>query len=141
MVAFLKELHHHFLPKQKQRAKVTRCERARLGDFGMPKFAASIKPIPIPKLADAPRSPSPLWFILFGQLLLDRKRRMKNNSFIIIIMLGVVVALMAALLFRLKSFTVEEEEEEEDLGLFTVEELALYNGTHPDLPILLGILG
>ena len=89
-------------------------------------------------LADAPHSPSPLWFILFGQLLLDRKRQMKNNS-IIIIMLGVVVALMAALLFRLKLFTVEEEED--DLRLFTVEELALYNGTHPDLPILLGILG
>ncbi|XP_023918557.2 membrane-associated progesterone-binding protein 4 [Quercus suber] len=63
---------------------------------------------------------------------------MKNNN-IIIIMLGVVVALMAALLFRLKLVTVEEEED--DLRLFTVEELALYNGTHPDLPILLGILG
>ena len=63
---------------------------------------------------------------------------MKNNN-IIIIMLGVFVALVAALLFRLKLFTVEEEEE--DLRLFTVEELALYNGTHPDLPILLGILG
>ncbi|GAV74419.1 Cyt-b5 domain-containing protein [Cephalotus follicularis] len=60
-------------------------------------------------------------------------RRIATSPFVVITILVTLIALLIRFLSSLKSHAQQR--------LFTVEELALYNGTHNTLPILLGILG